>query len=71
MPLENKTTVQDTMVHLCNYSKLMNNRKGGTEMVWETKQTVVEDMYDHAILNYLNVLVEKFEYTFFFPHQKC
>lgn len=24
-------------------------------------------MYDHAILNYLNVLVEKFEYTFFSP----
>lgn len=23
-------------------------------------------MYDHAIMNYLNVL-EKFEYTFFFP----
>lgn len=43
------------------------NRKSGTEMVWETKQTVVADMYDRAILNYLNVLVEKFEYTFFFP----
>lgn len=42
------------------------NRKSGTEMVWETKQTVVADMYDHAIFNYLNVLVEKFEYTFFF-----
>jgi len=42
MPLENKTTEQDTMVHLCNYSKLvMNNRKSGTGMAWETKQTVV------------------------------
>lgn len=47
------------------------NRKSDTEMVWETKQTVVADMYDHAILNYLNVLVEKFDYTFFFSHQKC
>lgn len=69
MPLENKTTIQDTMVHLCNYSKLMNNRKSGTEMVWETKQTVVVDMYDHAILNYLNV-VEKLEYTFVFSPPK-
>ncbi len=29
-------------------------------MVWETKQTVA--MHDHTMLNYLNVLVGRFEY---------
>lgn len=31
-------------------------------MVRETKQTVA--MHDHAVLNYLNVLVGRFEYKF-------